>query len=108
MKKYKFITIRQEDDEIFECMPVYRIFNNKSGGQLGIISYYKPWKQYVFSSQPECVFNDSCLRDVLDFMDSYKGGFTPRKKVSRISGAAFARSILPLDDEIENSLEDMG
>ena len=25
-------------------------------------------QQYVFSSQPECVFNDSCLKDVLDFM----------------------------------------
>lgn len=70
MKKYKYITIRQEDKEIFNEKPVYRIFNNKSGGQIGILSYYKIWKEYVFSSQPECVFNNGCLRDVLDFIEN--------------------------------------
>lgn len=86
-KKYRFITIRQavvsvkeavdgglnREGGTFEGRPVYRIFNNKLGGQLGILSYYKPWKQYVFSSQPECVFNDACLRDVLDFLALTKG-----------------------------------
>jgi len=72
MKKYKFINIRQVNNEIFERHPVYRIFNNKTETQLGILSYYKPWKQYVFSSQPECVFNDSCLKDVLNFIESIK------------------------------------
>ena len=66
--KYKFMTIKQVNGELFEGKPVYRILNNKSGVQLGILSFYKPWKQYIFSSQPECVFNDSCLRDILDFM----------------------------------------
>jgi len=66
--KYKYITIRQENGEMFEGRPVYRIFNNRSVAQLGIISFYRPWKQYVFSSQPECIFNASCLRDVLDFI----------------------------------------
>jgi hypothetical protein len=69
MKKYKFINIKQVDNELFEKHPVYRIFNNKSGGQLGILSFYKPWKEYVFSSQPECVFNNGCLKDVLDFIN---------------------------------------
>ena len=77
MKKvYKFITIQQpildHIPEVFEGKPVYRIYNNKSNGLLGILSYYKPWKQYVFSSQPECVFNNSCLRDVLDFLEAIK------------------------------------
>ncbi len=68
-KKYRFITIKQVDDEIFEAKPVYRIFNNKGSEQLAILSWYKPWKQYVFSSKDDCVFNNSCLRDVLDFME---------------------------------------
>lgn len=67
-KKYKFIWIRNVNGELYNGKPVYRIFNNRSGDQLGILSFYRPWKQYVFSSQPECVFNDSCLRDVLDFI----------------------------------------
>ena len=71
MKKYKFITIRQDGGEIFEGKPVYRVFNNKQGGQLAILSYYKPWKQYVFSSHDGCVFNRSCLLDVLDFLENH-------------------------------------
>jgi len=73
MKKYKYITIRQDDKEIFEGHPVYRIYNNKSNGQLGILSWYKPWKQYVFRSRPECVFNNSCFRDMLDFIENHTG-----------------------------------
>lgn len=69
LKKYRFITIEQINDELFDGKPVYRIFNNKSHRQIGIISFYKPWKQHVFSSQPDCVFNYSCLHDVLDFME---------------------------------------
>jgi hypothetical protein len=67
-KKYKYITIRRVDNETFEGYPVYRVFNNRWGDQLAVLSYYKSWKQYVFSSHDGCVFNDSCLRDVLDFM----------------------------------------
>jgi hypothetical protein len=70
MGTYRFIRIQQSDNEMFEGHPVFRIYNRKSGAQLGIISWYKPWKEYVFSSQPECVFNNSCLRDVLDFIET--------------------------------------
>lgn len=79
MKVYKFITIKQTNEELFGGKPVYRIYNNRAlkkhgetlDAQLGIISFYKPWKEYVFSSIPECVFNNSCLRDVLDFIDNH-------------------------------------
>jgi hypothetical protein len=70
MKKYKYITIKQINEELFEKRPVYRIFNNKSNEQIGILSFYKSWKEYVFSSKEECVFNSGCLRDVLDFIDN--------------------------------------
>jgi hypothetical protein len=78
MKKYKFITIDQHHGEMFEGKPVYRVTNNKSGSQLAIISWYKPWKQWVFSSHAECVFNNSCLRDVLDFMEHHTQPPEPR------------------------------
>ena len=71
MQKYKYITIEQTGGEVFSGKPVYRIFNNKSGTQLGIISYYPLWRCFVFSSQPECVFNNSCLCDVIDFIENH-------------------------------------
>lgn len=78
MKKYKFITIQQVQNELFNNKPVYRIFNNRSlkkhgptgDAQIGVISFYAPWKEYVFSSIQECVFNNTCLMDVLDFMNN--------------------------------------
>lgn len=69
MKKYRFITIKQDDRPLFGGKPVYQILNNRSGDQLGALSYYPPWRQYVFSSSLSSVFNNSCLRDVLDFME---------------------------------------
>lgn len=68
MKKYKFITIKKVDGEMFENKPVYRVYNNKSGAQIAILSYYKPWKKYVFSTQPDIVFDGVCLSNILDFM----------------------------------------
>lgn len=66
---YRFIVIEQRGSEVFSGRPVYRIFNRRSGAQLGILSYYSPWKEYVFSSREDCVFNRSCLLDVLNFLD---------------------------------------
>jgi len=71
MKKYKYITIEQKKGEMFEKHPVYRIFNNRNKVQIGILSFYKPWKEYVFSSQPDCVFNNGCLKDVIDFIENH-------------------------------------
>lgn len=65
--KFRFINIRPRGDD-FEGKPVYGVYNNRSGEQIAILSFYRPWKQYVFSSHDGCVFNDSCLQDVLTFM----------------------------------------
>jgi len=71
-KRYGYINIRQVENEEFNKKPVYRIFNNRSKNQLGIISWYKPWKEYVFSSKEGHVFNNTCLLDVLDFLSLIK------------------------------------
>ncbi len=76
-RRYKFITIRRGDeDEVFEKHPVYRIYANRGGDQLGIVSWYRPWKEYVFSSKEDCVFNNSRLRDVLDFIETVIPNFS--------------------------------
>jgi len=70
--KYKFITI--EESRISAGRPEYRITNNKSGDILGYVVYYPTWRQYVFSQADEgMVFNNTCLRDVVDFMENRAG-----------------------------------
>lgn len=73
MKKYKFIIIDNIADEQFEGHPVYRVFSikaNMKDAQLAMISWYKPWKKYVFSSRESCVFDLACLNSLRDFMQT--------------------------------------
>jgi len=72
IKKYRFFTVSQNNGEMFDGKPVYRIYNNNTKTELGRISYYAPWKQFVFSMAPRAVFNDRCLRHVLDFMKTIR------------------------------------
>ena len=52
---------------------IWTVSNNKSGGTLGMISYYKPWKQFVFSAENEMdIFSISCLQDIIHFMSQLK------------------------------------
>ena len=67
-KEYKFITIMDEGNT-FDGRSVYHIVNNKDQKQIGMLAYYRPWNQYVFESVEDSVFNNSCLRHILDFMD---------------------------------------
>ena len=70
MKIYKYMLIKQTDNEVFKNKPVYRVYNKKSKEPLGIISYYPSWKEYIFSSKEGCVFNNSCLKDIIDFIEN--------------------------------------
>ena len=36
---------------------------------LGYAIFYEPWNQWVMEFEPECVFNNSCLRDITDFLE---------------------------------------
>lgn len=46
------------------------IINNKSNDMLGEIYYYPPWRQYVVGFFEGCIFNNTCLRDIIDFMEN--------------------------------------
>lgn len=42
--------------------------NNKSGDLLGVIEFYPPFRQYGFIPFGDTVYDDGCLRDILDFV----------------------------------------
>ena len=47
----------------------WNCINNKSGEVLATISWYRPWKRYVFSQECEMVvFDINCLKDIIDFI----------------------------------------
>ncbi len=68
-KIYKYITIKNNGE--FNNKPRYEIVNNKSQKILGILFYYKEWKQYVFTQfEDSIVFNNSCLKDIVNFIEN--------------------------------------
>ena len=70
-KKYKYITIKPDGE--FNGKTQYKIENNKSKSILGILFFYKDWKQYVFTQyEQNIIFNDSCLMSIMDFLNSLK------------------------------------
>lgn len=70
IKRYKFIEMRWEKEERFNDQPVYRVHSLKNGDQLAMICWYKPWKKYVFTTKEGYVFDNKCLRDILEFMET--------------------------------------
>ena len=67
-KKYKYITIKH-DRQIYDGLPVYSIINNKSNTELGVLYYYKKWKQWVFTQAEQgVIFNDGCLENIIDYL----------------------------------------
>lgn len=61
---YKYIHFEQTImDGFWNCI------NNKSKAVLGVVSYYKPWRRYVFNAEGASdIFSQDCLEDIIDFM----------------------------------------
>ena len=47
---------------------VWSCRNNRTGGELGRVEWYGPWRQYCFFPEPTTVFNVTCLKDIIDFL----------------------------------------
>ena len=47
---------------------IYTIFNKKSDEELGEISWYSYWRQYVFEPAYDCLFNHTCLKEISEFL----------------------------------------
>jgi hypothetical protein len=63
----KYITF-----QLIECKPkttVWSVINNNSKFELGIISWYSGWRQYVIDFVANTTFNDGCLKDVIEFLE---------------------------------------
>lgn len=62
--RYRFIHFEQTIMNGF-----WNCVNNKHKTVLGVVSYYKPWKQFVFNAEdPSDIFSQDCLADIIDFM----------------------------------------
>jgi hypothetical protein len=58
-----------KDDSYTGKTEVWVIRNSNSGGRLGTIKWYGAWRQYCFFPEADCVFNNGCLKDIIEFIN---------------------------------------
>lgn len=48
--------------------PIYEIKNKTTLDSLGVIYFYPAWRKYVFESNPQIIYDASCLTDIINFL----------------------------------------
>lgn len=48
----------------------YEVWNTKFDESIGFIRWRGGWRQYVFKAEPEIDMNRSCMKEVIEFIDS--------------------------------------
>jgi hypothetical protein len=69
--QYKHINFEEQLEKHNE-KSWYLIKNNKSGDVLGKVYFYKPWKKYTVTFKEVAVFDEGCLKDIIDFIGQLK------------------------------------
>jgi hypothetical protein len=41
----------------------------KDGSVLGTVKWFGRWRKYCYFPEPNCVFEQTCLRDIAEFLD---------------------------------------
>lgn len=52
-------------------VPESWIVRGSNGGTIGLVEHYPPWRQYVFSPEPDAVLSAGCMRDMAAFLESW-------------------------------------
>lgn len=61
----KFLKFDKNKDNSYEVKNIY-------GANLGQIYYYNTWKKYVFEPYENTFFDKSCMKQLIEFMETLK------------------------------------
>lgn len=64
----KYLIFERKDIEGRKT-PIFNIRNKESNFLLGQIKFYPQWRKYVFEPSEEVIFDTSCLKDIISFME---------------------------------------
>ena len=71
----KYITVISQEsvrDSEYPCYDLRSSKDLKVG--LGTIEYYSPWHKFCYFPSPRTVFDDSCLQDIINFLNELNRG----------------------------------
>jgi len=68
--RYRHIHFEEDTRMEVEGKITWFCRNNRDRSILGRITWYAPWRRWVFEAKPGCVFDYNCLRDVAGFLQN--------------------------------------
>lgn len=57
---------------------VWTCRNNRTGGELGRVRYYGPWREYCYFPVAQGVYSRGCLADIAAFLKEVSNAHTSR------------------------------
>lgn len=63
----RYIEFRKDPDK-HEGRDSFAIVNKASHARIGDVFFYGPWKKWVMTVEPDTVWSDDCLSDIIQFM----------------------------------------
>lgn len=60
---FEYLVLEQVPDDKKKTM-VVDVLSRRHGDRLGVISWYGPWRQYVFTPEPGTLYSWGCLADI--------------------------------------------
>ena len=64
--QYQYIYFTKVEDK--PKTSVWYCVGQNNNDLLGIVKWYRPWRQYCFFPEPNTVFNVGCHKDIDDFI----------------------------------------
>lgn len=47
---------------------IYEVFSKEGGMILGEVKWFSNWRKYAFFPKANCLFEEKCLQDIIDFL----------------------------------------
>jgi hypothetical protein len=60
---FEYLVLEQVPDEKKKTL-VVNVLSRRHGDTLGVIGWYGPWRQYVFTPAPGTLYSKGCLADI--------------------------------------------
>ena len=70
--EYKYINFKQLRPKKIIKTTVWSCRNNTGGYELGIVKWYPQWRQYSFYPADGMVFNQTCMEDIIHFINQLR------------------------------------
>jgi hypothetical protein len=65
----KYLVFRELPTDVGRKTKTYEVVSVASNNPIGVVRWFSHWRKYVFAPYNETMYDESCLRDIAQFVD---------------------------------------